>query len=202
MNENLRGILDAYDRATDRTIEEIINELKRNSQTYKQVESKLMRFKKEIQFEHPNKYSHLFSEILKLLEEEKNDLPLTNRSNSSYKFSTVTQMRNDYNLEPIEDGDAIQIILQKELLKAKEGEILVGIDPSTYLGSEILKQSKEIISLRHGIDELEKKVAKLEVLAHVQLIEIKRKINSIQWCVTTYSLTLLILLGILFYCLN
>lgn len=55
----------------------------------------------------------------------------------------------------------VQLIIEKEITKAKEKEILIGIDPETYLGSEILKQSREVIQLRQEVYELKKMTTEL-----------------------------------------
>jgi len=55
----------------------------------------------------------------------------------------------------------IQEILEKEVEKAKKHELLIGIDPETYLGAEILKQSREIIQLRTEIHDMKRLMAEL-----------------------------------------
>ncbi len=51
-------------------------------------------------------------------------------------------------------SENLKQILQKEAEKAKESELLIGIDPESYLGKEILKQSREIIALRYEVREV------------------------------------------------
>lgn len=55
----------------------------------------------------------------------------------------------------------IQKILDKESEIAKEKEVLIGINPETYLGNEILKQSREIIALRSEVQEIKKMAAEI-----------------------------------------
>ena len=57
--------------------------------------------------------------------------------------------------------DRVQKILEKETIKAKAKELMIGIDPETYLGKEILWQSRQIIRLQQEIINLEKKIAEL-----------------------------------------
>lgn len=81
-NEKIKKLLDHYDKTTQDVINEIIQEFKSNATTYKQVEKELIKFKREISYgyEGREKYGHLFNIINNVLEDEKNDLPLTNRS--------------------------------------------------------------------------------------------------------------------------
>lgn len=55
----------------------------------------------------------------------------------------------------------LQRFIEKDVRKAKEKELLVGIDPETLLGSEIFRLSREILFLRREIDEMKNMVAKL-----------------------------------------
>lgn len=55
----------------------------------------------------------------------------------------------------------IQKILTRETERAREKEILIGINPETFLGCEILKQSREIIGLREEVRELKKLTTEL-----------------------------------------
>lgn len=79
--QTLEQILAKYDEALEVTAKKILNELKINSSDYKEVSKELERFKKATLFNYPNvqKYTFLFNRVRELLEEEKNDLPLTNR---------------------------------------------------------------------------------------------------------------------------
>lgn len=56
--------------------------------------------------------------------------------------------------------------LQKEVDKAirtaVEKEILIGINPESYLGIEILKQSRAIINQYHQISELKAEIKELK----------------------------------------
>ncbi|SHJ65374.1 hypothetical protein SAMN05444401_3583 [Clostridium amylolyticum] len=88
MNEEkykkMQCILESYNKATNKAVEEIIQELKSDCKTYKQVESEMNAFKKKAMYQYINqeKYEYLFSLARKVLEKEKNDLPITNRSES------------------------------------------------------------------------------------------------------------------------
>lgn len=55
----------------------------------------------------------------------------------------------------------IQTILESESKKAKQNEISIGIDPETYLGREILCQSRKLMGLEHEIYDLKKMTAEL-----------------------------------------
>lgn len=65
---------------------EFINELKSDSKTYKEVQRKLDLFDKEIKYTNSQSQLYKFMNVCfiryikGLLEDEKNDLPLTNRS--------------------------------------------------------------------------------------------------------------------------
>jgi len=85
-NKKLKDIFDKYNKAIDQVSKEFIEELKCDSKTYGQVYIDLNLFEKEINY---NSLKSLeckfitigyFSYIKKLLEKEKNDLLLTNRS--------------------------------------------------------------------------------------------------------------------------
>lgn len=83
--EKLKEILAKYDNAIDQVSKEFIHELKRDSKTYGEVLRRLNLFEKEIMYNlrpeaHMNFIIRFFKNIDELLEEEKNDLPLTNRS--------------------------------------------------------------------------------------------------------------------------
>lgn len=54
-----------------------------------------------------------------------------------------------------------QKILEKEVEDAKKNELFIGIDPETYLGAEILKQSREIIQLRAEVEDIKRLMAEL-----------------------------------------
>lgn len=79
--ENQLDILERYKQTTMEVAKEIIFELKKGCKTYKEVDKNLYIFKKTITFSCDWKnYQHLISIISELLENEKNDLLVTNRS--------------------------------------------------------------------------------------------------------------------------
>lgn len=80
--KRIKSILSEYDNVTNKIISEIIEELKTDCQTYKQVDEAFKLIRKEVEYYHSNqqKYGYLFDATKRLLETEKNDLPLTNRS--------------------------------------------------------------------------------------------------------------------------
>ena len=82
MEDNLSQILQKYDVTVDAVANEILFELKSKCQNYKQLGRELMLFEKRTMYDFDNrlKYEFLFYRIRELIEEEKNDLPLTNRS--------------------------------------------------------------------------------------------------------------------------
>ena len=51
-------------------------------------------------------------------------------------------------------------LLKKEAKKAAERERFHGIDPKSYLGQEILKQSREIIELRRTVKSIHRLLRK------------------------------------------
>lgn len=57
-------------------------------------------------------------------------------------------------------------ILEQEAKRAEKNEILIGINPKSYLGQEILKQSREIIALRSVISDLTVEINKLKKEVH------------------------------------
>lgn len=81
-HKHLEELLNKYKETTNLLAKGFVDELKRDAETYKQVEENLMIFKKAIIFKHPDykNYEYFFNEVKRLLMEEKNDLPLTNRS--------------------------------------------------------------------------------------------------------------------------
>jgi len=57
--------------------------------------------------------------------------------------------------------NSLQEILNKEIEIAEKNELLIGINPKSYLGAEILKQSREIMNLKFEIQEFKKMTAEL-----------------------------------------
>ena len=56
----------------------------------------------------------------------------------------------------------LQSEIDKAVGSAFKNEILIGINPKSYLGIEILKQSREIISQYHQITELKAEIKELK----------------------------------------
>ena len=54
-------------------------------------------------------------------------------------------------IQRIVQEERVKELLEKEANRAKENEKLIGIDPKSYLGKEILKLSREIVNLRGEI---------------------------------------------------
>lgn len=81
-HKRLEKVLNRFDEAINAAVKEIIDELKTNTETYKEVDKDLKLFKKAIEFNQQNrqKYEYLLNRVREVIEEEKNDLPLTNRS--------------------------------------------------------------------------------------------------------------------------
>ena len=73
-------ILKEHEKHIDETAHKILNEIKFESGTYGEVRKKLDRLRVSTRFNSGIKFEHLFNKINELLEKEKNDLPLTNRS--------------------------------------------------------------------------------------------------------------------------
>lgn len=67
----------------DEKAKKVLQILKRDSKTYKDVEAKLNLTKKNFSYSHDDseKFKDLIERIEKLLEEEKSDLPVTNHFN-------------------------------------------------------------------------------------------------------------------------
>lgn len=56
----------------------------------------------------------------------------------------------------------LQNEIDKAVNSAFKSEILIGINPKSYLGIEILKQSREIINQYHQIKELKTEIKELK----------------------------------------
>lgn len=56
-------------------------------------------------------------------------------------------------MQRIEQEEYVKELLEIEANRTKENEKLIGINPKSYLGAEILKQSREIINLRREVRE-------------------------------------------------
>ena len=56
-------------------------------------------------------------------------------------------------IQRIVQEEHVKELLEKEANRAKENEKLIGIDPKSYLGAEILKLSREIVNLRGEVRE-------------------------------------------------
>lgn len=84
--KKLKEIFDGYDKAINQVSKEIVAELKIDSKTYEEADRKMNLFEKEIVYNNLNSQNHkylliyLIAYVKELLEKEKNDLPLTNRS--------------------------------------------------------------------------------------------------------------------------
>ena len=80
--EKLGTILDEHYEHTKETAKKILEELKIGRKSYGELNKTLEIFKKSIFFYHADlrKYECVFIEIERMLEEEMNGLPLTNRS--------------------------------------------------------------------------------------------------------------------------
>jgi prefoldin subunit 5 len=55
-------------------------------------------------------------------------------------------------------------IIQKEIEKAKQSELIVGIDPESYLAKEILWQSRKMIELEHSVSKISSSINRLKRL--------------------------------------
>ncbi len=86
---------------------------------------------------------------------------------------TINQMRNECGLESIAGGD---VFLKKAIRSASKNETLIGIDPNSYLGIEILKQSREIISQYHQIRELKAEVKEIKEMTTEIISRLHNKI--------------------------
>lgn len=80
--KSLKDLLLDYDNEIQKIANKIIEALKSETTTYKELEIKLNEFKREVYFKYTakEKYNYLFTSIKKSIEAQKNDLPLTNRS--------------------------------------------------------------------------------------------------------------------------
>lgn len=81
MNERISEILTSsgYDKNVHETARKILKEVKLNFKNYGEVKKALNNISKYLIYENPERYGYLLTVIRNLLEEEINDLPLTNR---------------------------------------------------------------------------------------------------------------------------
>lgn len=79
-----KKLLNEYDDATQTTAEKIIASLKANCSTYGDLQRKFNQLKEAINFTYglSGEYSSLLVKLEFLINKEKNDLPLTNRSDN------------------------------------------------------------------------------------------------------------------------
>lgn len=78
----LEKALAKYDQASKEAVKEIITELKKRCKDYGELNAKLNQFERDVLWgpETKNMVTPLFQRMKDFLEEEKNGLPLTNRS--------------------------------------------------------------------------------------------------------------------------
>ena len=74
------AIIENFNKSTNALAQDILNEMKKDSKTYKEVKSKIKSLEKEIAWESGDQCQSLFNQVKSLLNEEMNDLPTTNRS--------------------------------------------------------------------------------------------------------------------------
>jgi len=79
---DLEKIVDRYSQVFEETVSQIISELKKDCETYAQLEKKLSQFERSLywQRETREKVEPLLLRLKSCIEEEKNDLLITNRS--------------------------------------------------------------------------------------------------------------------------
>lgn len=78
-------------------------------------------------------------------------------------LKTINQMRRDYGLEPIENGDVVLCKTNAELLedhiKDVTSEIIeAGLNPEKGIGRELIKQTRELIYQHYEIQKLKKEL--------------------------------------------
>ena len=76
----LEKILENFDEVINTTAQEILNEIKKDSKSYEEVKNKIKLLEKEIAWQSGDQCQSLFNQVKSLLNQEMNDLPLTNRS--------------------------------------------------------------------------------------------------------------------------
>jgi hypothetical protein len=146
----LEPIYAELNRFTNEKAEELIKELKINSSTYKELYSKLDLFDKQIRFTRDsNKFLNaaLIAEAKRLLDKEVNDLPLS----KAFVENSPSLVNTSIDRE-----------VKKALSVASENGILIEIDPESYLGIEIMKQSKSIINQNSEVRDLKREIKELK----------------------------------------
>ncbi|SHH57551.1 hypothetical protein [Clostridium intestinale] len=148
----LEPIYAELNRVTNEKAEELIKELKITCNTYKDLYSKLDLFDKQIRFTRDsNKFVNaaLIAESKRLLDKEVNDLPLS---------KAFVENSN----EIVNNKSSIDREVKKALSVASEKGILIEIDPESYLGIEIMKQSKSIINQNSEVRDLKREIKELK----------------------------------------
>lgn len=106
------ALLNEYDINTSRVVSGIINELKNEAETYKDVEKKLSEIQSEILWKYSNllKFKYLFTEIREVMEKEKNDLKLEGKKMTAHEAQVQEQ-----HVEIFIDGQIVGTILINHL---------------------------------------------------------------------------------------
>lgn len=78
---DLEKIVDRYNQVFEETVRQIITELKKDCETYAELEKKLLQFERDLYWrrETREKMEPLLLRLKSYVEKEKNDLPITNR---------------------------------------------------------------------------------------------------------------------------
>ncbi|WP_461614335.1 hypothetical protein [Clostridium sp. Marseille-QA1073] len=88
-------------------------------------------------------------------------------NDNDIKLKTINQMRSNYNLEPIEGGDAtLAHSVKNRLLEEHLEEMATwleeeNIDKNSNLGKELLKQTRELIMQHYEIRKLKEKTTQI-----------------------------------------
>lgn len=77
---SVEKILDEYAEQNANAAQNLKSELMKDCKTFADVDRNLRHLKWSIRWNDGNKYENLLKDVEQLIEKEKNDLPLTNRS--------------------------------------------------------------------------------------------------------------------------
>ncbi|MFD3203550.1 MULTISPECIES: hypothetical protein [Bacillus] len=85
---------------------------------------------------------------------------MQNERNDSTSEATEVELEKHLNGLP----ESVQIAIKTSINKAKENELIVGIDPDSYLAKEILWQSRKMIIIERVLGELNNSVNRMNYL--------------------------------------
>jgi hypothetical protein len=118
--QNLINIIENFNKNLDDATSELLKELKKDCKTYKEVQEKFKKLCSEVIYRHSSKLTAttiLINKAEKELENEKNNLPLTDNPANTLELLekcrknnwTINKTREAFGLDPIKDGDTFLV---------------------------------------------------------------------------------------------